>query len=64
MLPDQAPVGFVNSGPLRSYVPTGRIPTGAEVAANNVRRTYGHGTIDQIAAMLGARIYDSRNIRR
>jgi AcrR family transcriptional regulator len=48
--------------PLRTYLPRGRLPTGAEVAANNLHRVYGHNTIDQIAAMLGARIYDSRNL--
>jgi predicted phage terminase large subunit-like protein len=50
--------------PLRSSLPRGRIPTGAEIAANNLHRVYGNDAIDQIAARLGARIYNSRDIRR
>ena len=48
-----------------SHVPKGRIPTGAEIAINHARRVnYGPDPIAEIAARIGARIYDSRDCQR
>jgi predicted phage terminase large subunit-like protein len=52
-------------GSSRTLVPRGRIPTTATILASRTSRSaYGDGSIDQVAAMIGARIYDTRHLNR